>query len=77
MSEPSPLAPPVPAPSTQGGLFPLFADLRGRRVLVVGGGAVARRKVEPLLQAGAQVVVGAAALRDAGLRQWVDEGRTN
>ena len=26
-------------------LFPLFADLRGRAVLVVGGGAVARRKV--------------------------------
>jgi hypothetical protein len=24
-------------------LFPLFADLRGRAVLVVGGGVVARR----------------------------------
>jgi uroporphyrin-III C-methyltransferase/precorrin-2 dehydrogenase/sirohydrochlorin ferrochelatase len=56
-------------------LFPLFADLRGRRVLVVGGGAVARRKVEPLLQAGAQVVVGARTLRDASLREWVDAGR--
>ncbi|MDQ3056485.1 MAG: siroheme synthase, partial [Pseudomonadota bacterium] len=43
-------------------LFPLFADLRGRTVLVVGGGAVARRKVRALLGAGACVVVGAPAL---------------
>jgi len=54
-------------------LFPLFADLRGRRVVVVGGGSVARRKLDPLLAAGARVRVVApalcpalAALRDAG-----------
>jgi len=46
-------------------LFPLFADLRGRPVLVVGGGAVAARKVEPLLAAGARVRVGAPALASA------------
>ncbi len=40
-------------------LFPLFADLRGREVLVVGGGAVAARKIKALLQAGAQVTAGA------------------
>ena len=40
-------------------LFPLFADLAGKRVLVVGGGSVARRKVDALLAAGARVLVGA------------------
>jgi uroporphyrin-III C-methyltransferase/precorrin-2 dehydrogenase/sirohydrochlorin ferrochelatase len=59
----------TPAP-----LFPLFADLRGRRVLVVGGGAVARRKLEPLLAAGAHVVVGAPWL-EPSVAELFAEGR--
>ena len=55
-------------------LFPLFADLRGRRVLVVGGGTVARRKVEALLAAGADVVVGAPVLEPA-LAAWKANAR--
>ncbi|MDM9559622.1 MULTISPECIES: siroheme synthase CysG [Bordetella] len=43
-------------------LFPLFADLQGRRVVVVGGGEVAARKAQVLLEAGADVQVGAPAL---------------
>jgi uroporphyrin-III C-methyltransferase/precorrin-2 dehydrogenase/sirohydrochlorin ferrochelatase len=43
-------------------LFPLFADLNQRRVLVVGGGVVAARKAQALLEAGAQVLVGAPLL---------------
>lgn len=40
-------------------LFPLFADLRARRVLVVGAGAVAARKLAALVDTGADIVVGA------------------
>ncbi|QQQ00110.1 uroporphyrinogen-III C-methyltransferase [Lysobacter enzymogenes] len=57
-----------------GGLFPLFADLRGRGVLVVGGGAVAQRKTAALLDAGATVRVGAPTL-NPGLSAWAAEGR--
>jgi precorrin-2 dehydrogenase/sirohydrochlorin ferrochelatase len=37
--------------------YPAFIDLENRPVLVVGGGAVAERKVETLLKAKAQVTV--------------------
>jgi len=37
--------------------YPIYLDLRDRDCLVVGGGGVATRKVETLLQAGARVVV--------------------
>jgi len=55
-------------------LYPLFADLRGRAVLVVGGGVVAERKVAALLQAHAAVRVVAPVLNSA-LAAWADAGR--
>jgi len=55
-------------------LFPIFTDLKGRRVLVVGGGAVAERKVRSLLSAGADVVAGAPAFTPA-LMQLAREAR--
>lgn len=59
----------MPAP-----LFPVFLDLAGRRVLLVGGGVVARRKAEALLEAGADLVVGAPELVPE-LARAVAEGR--
>ncbi|MHB1164078.1 MAG: uroporphyrinogen-III C-methyltransferase [Candidatus Nanopelagicales bacterium] len=57
--------------------YPLHLDLAGRRVLVVGAGTVASRRVDGLLAAGADVVVVApvatariAALADDGSIAW-------
>jgi len=55
-------------------LFPLFADLTGRRVLVVGAGDVAERKVKSLLSCGARVTVGAPRI-NAELEQLGAKGQ--
>lgn len=39
------------------GFFPLFADLSGEPVLVVGGGRVAKRRIARLLEANARVTL--------------------
>ena len=54
--------------------FPLFADLKGRAVLLVGAGEVATRKADSLLQAGADIRVVARELAPAFL-DWQNEGR--
>jgi uroporphyrin-III C-methyltransferase / precorrin-2 dehydrogenase / sirohydrochlorin ferrochelatase len=63
---------PMPEPSTR--LYPLFCDLRDRRVLVVGGGAVAARKIEALLSSGARVEVVAQALHPR-VAHWAEAGQ--
>ena len=37
--------------------FPIFMDLRGQKVLLIGAGNVAERKARLLIKAGAQVHV--------------------
>lgn len=54
--------------------LPTFLVIRDRPCLVVGGGAVAARKVELLLQAGGRVTVVAPALCPM-LLEWRDAGR--
>ncbi len=57
-------------------LYPLALRLTGRRVLVVGGGTVATRRVPALLAAGAEVEIVAPELTPA-LRAHVDAGRAS
>jgi uroporphyrin-III C-methyltransferase/precorrin-2 dehydrogenase/sirohydrochlorin ferrochelatase len=66
----------VPGPD-EANLLPLFLKLAGRVVLVVGAGAVAERKIESLLEAGARVRVvaphatdGVSALSARGRIAW-------
>lgn len=56
--------------------YPLGLRLAGRRVVVVGGGTVATRRVPALLDAGADVLLVAPELTPA-LRAQVDAGRLN
>jgi len=54
--------------------LPVNVLVRGRRVVVVGGGRVAARKIEPLLDLGADVVV-VAPVVEPEIRAWVEAGR--
>lgn len=58
--------------------LPLFADIRNKPVLVVGGGDVAARKIELLRRAGARVQIAArklceelTALQESGEVDWI------
>lgn len=53
--------------------LPLFHNLRGRQVLVVGGGEIALRKARLLAEAGARLRVVAPQIEDA-LRALVEQG---
>ena len=54
--------------------YPVYLDMRGRKALVVGGGAVGSRKAETLLRAGARVTVVSPRARPS-LQHLADEGR--
>ncbi len=56
------------------GLFPIALKLAGRRCVVVGGGAVALRRVEALLEAEGSVAVVAPQV-DPQVQQLADQGR--
>jgi len=55
-------------------LHPIFIDLTGQPVIVVGGGTVAERKIDTLLDAGAQVTVVSPECTPL-VRRWANVGR--
>jgi siroheme synthase-like protein len=55
------------------GYYPIFLEMNGRPCVVIGGGAVAERKVEELLAAGAQVTVISPTIAE-GLRDLLAQG---
>ena len=54
--------------------LPVNLLVRGRRVVVVGAGRIAARKIEPLLDLGAEIHVIAPAV-GAEVQAWADQGR--
>ena len=54
--------------------FPVYLDIRGKRVLVVGGGMIAQRKITSLLECGAVVFVVSRELTPL-VNQYREEGR--
>ena len=57
------------------GYYPIFVEMQGRAVLLVGGGRVALEKIGKLTEAGARVTVIAPALIDE-VRAFVESGQT-
>ena len=56
-----------------GRLYPLFVDIEGRRVVVVGGGAVAQEKVSVLVECQAKVLVVSGEVSEE-LERWGSDG---
>jgi precorrin-2 dehydrogenase / sirohydrochlorin ferrochelatase len=55
-------------------LYPIFLNLTAKRVVVIGGGTVAERKVQSLLEGGAKITVISPQLT-AGLLELAEAGR--
>lgn len=54
-------------------LYPIFLKLEGRKVLIVGGGAVAEEKIYAVLRSATDVTVIAPQITDR-IRGWADTG---
>jgi precorrin-2 dehydrogenase / sirohydrochlorin ferrochelatase len=57
-------------------VFPLFVDLKGKRCIVVGGGEIAARKVDILLQFEADLIIVAPEVNNF-IKELEDQGKIN
>ena len=55
--------------------YPMFADLSGRRCVVIGGGLIAQRKTTVLLSCGARVTV-VSPTATSRLKAYAREGKS-
>lgn len=55
-------------------LYPVFLKLENRKVLIVGGGAIAEQKIEGVLRSATDVTVMAPQITPR-IRDWVQQGR--
>jgi precorrin-2 dehydrogenase/sirohydrochlorin ferrochelatase len=58
------------------GYYPIFLDLRGMNILVVGGGTVAQRKIETLIANGGKIFIVSKSLTKK-LKEMVDSEKIN
>jgi len=56
--------------------YPIFVDIKGRKVVVVGGGGIAQRKVETLLECGANIYLIAEEITDR-LKVLIETGKVH
>ena len=52
--------------------FPLFFSMEDKRILIIGGGQVAERRIGSLLEFGPKMTVVSPEITD-GIRKWVEE----
>lgn len=56
--------------------FPLFVDLEGKKITVIGAGRIAERRIRTLLSFGAQITVLAPDATEA-IKAWAEENKIN
>jgi precorrin-2 dehydrogenase/sirohydrochlorin ferrochelatase len=56
------------------GYFPVFLEIKDKKVVVIGGGVIAQRKIETLLEAEADIIVASKKINHQ-IRKYEEKGR--
>ncbi|WP_026677679.1 NAD(P)-binding protein [Fictibacillus gelatini] len=54
--------------------YPAMLDLKGKKVVIVGGGVIAERKIKGLLHSGAEITVISPSITEQ-VKEWVSSGK--